>query len=412
MRILYLTLKVPFPPTDGHRIHLWSSLRALAEEGHEVILVSFAGPNENGVAMAPLRSLCKAVDLIPWVQSTYESRDYLKRLRALPSARPYAALQSLSADFAACVQRHLECQVFDAVICDEIFTVPSLPPELSVPVLVDTIHVAHGLLERYLSYVRNPLKRLYIWTEYQKMRRWEADICSQVSIVGACSEAERAIFERLCPGARVVLIPNVVDVDNYRPSPETESAALLYSGVMDWYPNQDAVEFFASEILPRIRKLVPQVKFRVAGRSASAGTRRRFTGIPGIEFAGTVPDMRAVIARATVCVVPLRIGSGTRLKILEAAAMAKPIVSTRVGAEGLEFVDGREIVLADEPEAFARAVADLLMDNLRRQKLGQAARRRVERQYSLKSLRAAMHQAMEELRKRMPAVGRKEAIQL
>jgi glycosyltransferase involved in cell wall biosynthesis len=162
---------------------------------------------------------------------------------------------------------------------------------------------------------------------------------------------------------------------------------------MDWYPNRDAVEFFVSAILPRLRAAVPEARFVVGGRNPSDEFRRRFAATPGIEFTGTVPDMRAEIAKAAVCVVPLRIGSGTRLKILEAAAMAKPVVSTRVGAEGLDFVDGKEIVLADEPKAFAGAVADLLRDASRRRELGQAARRRVEKCYSFPVLRTAVRAA-------------------
>jgi glycosyltransferase involved in cell wall biosynthesis len=160
------------------------------------------------------------------------------------------------------------------------------------------------------------------------------------------------------------------------------------------------VEFFALRILPEVRGLLPDVKFVVGGRNPPGWLRRRFAGIAGVEFTGTVPDMRAEIAKATVCVVPLRIGSGTRLKILEAAAMAKPIVSTRLGAEGLDFVDGREIVLADDPKAFAGAVAELLSDASRRRQLGQAARTRVEECYGVPALRAAVRAAFAQLSNR------------
>ena len=163
---------------------------------------------------------------------------------------------------------------------------------------------------------------------------------------------------------------------------------------MDWHPNRDGVEFFISEILPELRRLVPSVTFRVAGRSPSGEILRRFTGVPGVEFTGTVPDMRAEIAKATVCVVPLRIGSGTRMKILEAGAMAKPIVSTSLGAEGLDLVDGEDIILADEPRTFAKAVADLLGDATRRRTLGQSVRRRIEQRYSLPVLQSALRRAL------------------
>jgi polysaccharide biosynthesis protein PslH len=263
-----------------------------------------------------------------------------------------------------------------------------------VPVVVDTIHVAHELLSRYTACMRNPAQRLYTWMEYRKMRRWELEVCSGAAAIWACSQRERAVFEEFCPGVPVAMVPNAIDVDTYSPAPERDDLTLLYTGIMDWYPNLNAAEFLCFEILPHFRRLVPGAKLRIAGRCDSARILRRFARIPGVEFRGTVPEMRDELAEATVCVVPLRIGSGTRLKILEAAAMAKPIVSTRLGAEGLEFVDGEEIVLADQPEAFARAVADLLADPSRRRALGQGARRRVEQQYSLTVLRKTLRQAL------------------
>ena len=139
---------------------------------------------------------------------------------------------------------------------------------------------------------------------------------------------------------------------------------------------------------------MPSARFRVAGRSPAESFRQRFADVDGVEFTGTVADMRDEIAKATVCVVPLRIGSGTRLKILEAGAMAKPMVSTALGAEGLELVDGEEIVLADEPRLFADAVATLLGDAARREELGRAARLRVEKEYGLPVFKAALRDAV------------------
>jgi glycosyltransferase involved in cell wall biosynthesis len=186
----------------------------------------------------------------------------------------------------------------------------------------------------------------------------------------------------------------VVDVAEFEPSPDPGGATVLYSGGMDWYPNRDAVEFFGLRVLPHVRASVSEARFVVAGRGPSDGFRRRMAAVPNVTFTGSVPDMRAEIAQATVCVVPLRIGSGTRLKILEAAAMGKAIVSTRLGAEGLDFADGSEILLADEPEMLARSVASLLRDGARRAALGRAARARVVQDYSEDVLRSQLRGAL------------------
>ena len=397
MRILYITLRVPFPPTSGHRLRIWFLLRALAAERHEVTLVSLADAEESKGDLSPLRDLCSSVSLVPWAPTSYESRDYRKLIAALFSPRPYQILELLSPQIRARIQEHVSRQRIDLVICDQVAMVANLPPGLSVPVVVDSVHVAHQLLERYLEHMRNPLKRLYLRVEYLKMRPWEARVCSGASGVLACSDLEREVFERLSPGAHVFTVPNVVDLGKYTPSTGSDDARLLFSGTMEWYPNQDAVEFFASRILPELGRLRPGVRLRVAGRGRAESFRRRFRKQPEIEFTGFVPDMRDEIGGAAVCVVPLRIGSGTRLKILEAAAMARPVVSTRLGVEGLDFKDGEEILLADDPRDFARAVAGLLADPERRRVMGRAARRRVEVQYSMPALRESLRGMLESL---------------
>jgi glycosyltransferase involved in cell wall biosynthesis len=190
------------------------------------------------------------------------------------------------------------------------------------------------------------------------------------------------------------VVPNIVDVDEYAADSAEDPRKILFQAGMDWYPNRDAVEFFVAQVFSRIRSQVPNVRFVVAGRNPPEEFRQRLGRVPGVEFTGTVLDMRVEIASAAVCVVPLRIGSGTRLKILEAAAMAKPIVSTRMGAEGLEFRDGKEIALEDEPAAFADAVVKLLNAAPDRHRLGQAARKRVEQNYSFLALRASLREAL------------------
>jgi len=397
MRILLVTMEVPFPPVSGHRLHLWSLVRALADEDHELALVSFAQPGESAQDLGPLHRLVDHLDLVPVATSIHPLGESLRRLLALRVGRPYGAVRYASPAMAECVRERLACSNFDAVICDEIYPIVNLPKHLTVPVIADTQHVAYLLLQRYAQHLRNPLARLYFRVEAEKMRKWEARLCRQVAAVGACSEFDGELFRQLCPGVRTVSIPNVVDVDAYQPGAQGEGDRLLYCGALDWYPNQDAVTYFVSEILPGIRERVPDARLVVAGRSPSEVFKRKFAPSTAVEFTGTVPDMRPQFARAAVFVVPLRIAGGTRIKILEAAAMAQPIVSTRIGAEGLDFIDGKEIVLADDPRDFAAAVAGLLTDPVRRRALGQAARRRVDQQYGLAALRSAIGEALEEV---------------
>jgi len=395
LRVLFVGLTVPYPPTNGHRLRTWAMVQALADEGHRITLVAFAERGEIPGDLGPLRAACAEVELVPTpVASGASGRDALKRVLALASPLPFGAWKFRSPDLTAALERQLARQDFDVLLCDGVYNMQNLPAHLAVPVLLNKDDVAHVLIRRYLALESSAGRRLYGALEARKVERWERAALQQAKAVLACSELDKALLRELAPTAQVVAVPNVVDTDHYAPRDGAEPATVLFQGGMDWQPNRDAVEFFAAEILPWLRRRVPSARFRVAGRSPAESFRRRFAGIDGLEFTGTVADMRDEIAKATVCVVPLRIGSGTRLKILEAGAMAKPMVSTAVGAEGLELVDGEEIVLADEPRAFADAVAALLHDAAGRDELGRGARLRVEKQYSLSVFKTALRDAV------------------
>jgi glycosyltransferase involved in cell wall biosynthesis len=311
------------------------------------------------------------------------------RIRALPCARPYSVERFASSEMRRLVEQRLRADEVDAVICD-VFTSANVP-DTRVPVLLNHENVEHTILRRYCDVERNPAKRAYAWLEYLKMRRWERRACARSRVGLACSDVDGRILERLCPATPSVTVPNIVDLDDVEAevAPE-EPGTVLFQGGMDWLPNRDAVDFFATAIFPQVRALAPEARLVVAGRNPSPAFVASFAHVPAMRFTGTVPDMRAVIASAAVSVAPLRIGSGTRLKIIEAAALGKPVVSTRIGAEGLDFVDGEEILLADDPARFAQAVAGLLGDRARRRRIGAAARRRVEQTYSLPALRRAL----------------------
>ena len=395
LRVLFAGLALPFPPMNGHRLRTWAMVRALADDGHRVTLVSFAERDEMLADLRPLHELCTAVDLVSTpVAAARPALEPLRRGLALASPRPFGVWKLRSTELTRSLEGRLARESFDLVICDGIYNMQNLPVNLSVPVVLNKDDVAHLIVRRFLTLEANTLRRLYGTLEARKVERWERKTIRRARAVLACSEVDRTLLLRLWPTASVSVVPNAVDTDHYAPRSGAESATVLFQGGMDWHPNRDAVEFFVAEVLPELQRLVRGVRFRVAGRSPSETFRLHLADVPGVEFTGTVRDMRDEIAKATVCVVPLRIGSGTRLKILEAGAMAKPIVSTSLGAEGLELVPGEEIVLADEPRAFARSVAALLGDEARRAELGRAARLQIVKQYSLGVFQASLREAL------------------
>lgn len=388
----------PYPPTNGIQIRTWQTLLSLADFGCEVHLVSFDQPGEPTVRASDLPPVCNTVEVIPhsWRNST-QSQDYGKRLQVLFSGRPYSVARFRSAAMRASIGRWLNSEAIDAIISDTIYPLVNVPAKCPVPVIVNCHNAEHLILQRYLQFERNLVRRGYAWIECQKLKSFEEKFCSRASLLLVCSDYDKAVMQKLCPSVPVSIVPNTVNVDRYSASTDGDDQIVLYTGGMDWFPNRDAIEFFVTSILPELRHSYPTLKFVIAGRPGPREFHRWLAGIPNVEFHGPVPDMSAEIARAAVCVVPLRIGSGTRLKILEAGAVGKPVVSTQVGAEGLNFREGTEILLADEPHEFAAALVSLLRDPDRRKLIGQAARRRVEEHYSYRCMKQSLAQALKSI---------------
>ena len=393
MHLLYLTSAFPLP-NYGNNMRTWSMLEALAAEGHGVTLLTFGQPGEFDAHAGALRQVCQNVEVIPLVlDGPSSTRNYLKLFLGLFCAQASTARRYASPEMRARIQDQMARNSYHAVLCDGLYTAFNLPTT-RLPVLLYSHNVEHLIFQRYVALERNPLKRFYAWSEMRKLEKWEQEVCQRAAMVLACSEDDQRMLRSLCPGVRVMVVPNVVDLERYEPRYDTASHSIIFQGVMDWFPNRDAVEFFVTQIFPLLRREVPDARFIAAGRNPSSEMLARFSGLPGVKFTGTVPDIRPYMEQSAICAVPLRIGSGTRLKILEAAAAGKAIVSTRLGAEGLHFEDGIEIVLVDDPQGFADALKSLLLNPTKRASLGRAARRRVEQDYGYANLRECVREAL------------------
>jgi polysaccharide biosynthesis protein PslH len=208
--------------------------------------------------------------------------------------------------------------------------------------------------------------------------------------------------------SRITVIPTGVDIEYFRPSDHQEEPnTIVFSGAMDWMPNEDAIVYFIKAILPRIRKHIPSASLCVVGRDPSRGLLQLGASQRGIEVTGRVDDVRPFVRRAAVYVVPLRIGGGTRLKIFEAMAMGKAVVSTTIGAEGLPVHPGQDILIADDPEDFANTTINLLGDPIRRSEIGRTARELVDRWYSWDAVVQPFEAVLE-----MLAGGRRQSMSL
>lgn len=386
MRILYMATVYPLPVNNGVKMRVWSLLCAIANAGHQITLATFAEPQEADGTEQALRKVCKDIDIVVrHLASLSGSTNYVARLSAVLSPSPFAIERFRSDEMRACLERRLHSDAFDVVLCDNIYATVNLPPT-SLPVIMNSHNVEHLILQRYIEQESNLFKALYARLEARKLRRFEAATYKRAILVMVCSRLDAGLIEQLCPGLKTVVAPNVVDVRDYEMGEEEDPLTIVYQGGMDWFPNRDAVEYFVRAIFPLVQREIPGARLVAAGRNPTPEFRARFSDVPALQFTGTLPDLRPVIAKAAVCVVPLRIGSGTRLKIIEGCAMGKAMVSTTIGAEGLDFVPEQEILIADDPEVFARNVVELLRDPARRKAMGEAARKRVLRDYDITAL--------------------------
>ena len=269
----------------------------------------------------------------------------------------------------------------DVCVADFLVSFPNVP-HTSAPLILFEHNVEYMIWQRLARLEHRPWRRALLEIEWRKMRRAERASCNDADLTIAVSEDDRARLETLAPRARCVAIPTGVDTTYFSPRETTETPHhMVFTGSMDWFPNEDAILYFADSILPRIRFHIPNATLTVVGRNPSDRIRVA-ADRAGIVVTGTVPDVRPFMSEGAVYVVPLRAGGGTRLKIFEALAMGKAVVSTSVGAEGLAVTHGHNIAIADEPDAFARQVVELLRDPAKRDALGHAGRQLVESRYS------------------------------
>jgi glycosyltransferase involved in cell wall biosynthesis len=231
------------------------------------------------------------------------------------------------------------------------------------------------------------------------MRQAERHYVNLADHVLAVSETDRKYFANYADAAKITVIPTGVDVDYFQPSAQEQNPSrLVFTGSMDWLPNEDAIEYYAQSILPILRREIPQVELCVVGRKPTQRLQALAARNPGIVVTGEVDDIRPHVHGSSVYVVPLRIGGGTRIKIFEAMAMGKAVVSTPIGAEGLPVQHDKNIVLAESPAEFAGQVTRLLKDRNERERIGKAARELVEQNYSWRSVAVAFELVFDKAR--------------
>lgn len=382
LKILWVKSGGLLPLDSGGKIRSYHILRHLSRR-HELTVALFYSA-EKEEAHPELQS--QFPRMISWAVKAANRQSWAGRLayaKSFLSTQPHSVARFCRPEMLHDLRRLANLERFDLIVCDFVLAAPVIPWDAAIPKILFTHNAEATIWHRHFQVARNPVWKAVWWREYRTTLRMERKYTRLADHVLTVSEADRRYFCDFSSLDKVTAIPTGVDVEYFQPfSGSEEPNTLVFTGSMDWQPNEDGVLFFCRKILPLIRKSIPNIVLWVVGRNPSPAVQRLSQESAGVRVTGRVDDIRPYVAKASVYIVPLRVGSGTRLKIFEAMAMGKPIVSTTVGAEGLPVTDSIDIFFADEPEHFAERVVTLLQDKEVRGRLGASARRLVEEHYS------------------------------
>jgi glycosyltransferase involved in cell wall biosynthesis len=383
MKLLWVKSGTLVPPDSGGTIRSFNLLKELAKK-HEITLFLFYGAHQNDQHSELNRIFTDVVTLpLPLPAKKRGVAEALAYARNFLSPWPYSVSKYCRPEAMSRLRKLLHERKFDVLICDFLFATEAVPWDFPLPKILFTHNVEEIIWRRSFEVALSPVWKLVAWREFRRMSTVERKYVRLADQVLAVSENDRHHFCTYAPPEKITVVPTGVDVDYFYPLPRREQPdRLVFTGSMDSLANEDAILYLHGSILPLIRKEIPQAQAWVVGRSPSQRLRNLSAQDAGIHVTGSVEDVRPFIAESPVYVVPIRIGGGTRIKIFEAMAMGKAVVSTSVGAEGLPVTHGKDILLADTPEEFAAQTVRLLHDKSARDALGASARRLVEENYS------------------------------
>ena len=404
MRILFLTQIIPYPPNSGPKVKTWHVLRYLASKGHQVILASFTRPEEEGY-ISSLREVCADVYPIPIRRSRIADMGYW--FRSQFTGRPFLVERDDLQAMRTCIYEILSTTHIDCIHADQLtmtqFAFLDLPVNYPLIRVFDAHNAVWTIVERMVKNVPWYVKPI-VKMEARRVKHYEGGIVQSFDHTLAVTETDRqylgearelfnnrkkiprANIKRTKSQDSITVTPIAVDTELLQPvSRKPHSKNLFTMGTLHYPPNADGIRWFAQEVFPIIRREEPEATLTIAGKNPPTDFERFMQESAGaIKVTGYLPDLRPHLENAAVMVVPLRAGSGMRVRILEAFAQAMPVVTTTVGLEGIDAIPGEEVLVADTPQEFAASVVSLLRDESLQARLAKNGRRLAECCYDWK----------------------------
>ena len=378
MRILFLSRWYPYPPDNGSKLRIFNLLRALSRR-HKISLLSFREADDvtDEPDVERMREVCTAVRAVPYRRFRPGSA---KSMVGLLSPRPRSLVDTYSPKMLAAVMDEYQRNGCDVLIASQLDMVPYALALPKVPSILEEVELA--VYRDAMHRSGNIRSRLRAGVTWLKLSAYLRRVLPRFVACTVVSDVERAHLQQVVPGyPNVTVVPNAVDTSQYDhdyglPQPNT----LVFTGALTYSANHDAMRYFLEEVFPIVARAIPEVSLRITGKYDGVD----LTSLPsrsGVELTGYLPDIRPLVAQSWASVVPLRVGGGTRLKILESMALGTPVVSTSKGAEGLGVTSGQDILIADDAKEFSVLLESLLHSPALRCRLSEAARRLVRTRY-------------------------------
>ena len=391
MKLLFLSPYLPSPPRWGAPRRVHGLLSELARR-HEVSVLAFTVPGEDTVTgILATKQYCKEVMTVEsnhLDRALHGRRKRAVQLRSLLDTRSFERLTFFHSSFQQKLDQMTAKGNYDVITTEHAQMACYRLPRTSLQVL-DEHNIEYDILRRTTAVEQRgyapSIRKLYNWANFLKLRREERAAWQRFDGITLTSERDEQMLRLDAPGKQTAVIPNAVDTEFFQPSGKNavEPGMILFFGAINYYPNTEGLLFFLDEVFPRIKEQHPGARLWIVGQSPPAAIIGK--AAEDVIVTGLVDDVRPYLERAAVVIAPLRIGGGTRLKIVEAMAMGKPIVATDIGAEGLNVSDGQDILLGDTPEDLACQIVRVLGDQALAQRLGEAARQGAEARYTWKS---------------------------
>ena len=388
MRMLWLKTELLHPVDKGGKIRTFHMLKEL-KKSHHITYLTLDDGTAGRDAEERASEYCHELLRVPHQTAPKLSKAFYKEVVAnIFSRLPYAVEKYRSEPFSRRLADQVSSGRVDLIVCDFLFPSINLPAVLRCPTVLFQHNVEAQIWRRHAEVQNNPLSRWYFHEQWRRMRAYERTACARFDAVVAVSPEDREMLRSEYGVTQAFDIPTGVDALYYAPNPliQSEPLSLVFTGSMDWLPNDDAMWYFVQEILPLVRAVLPDVRLTIVGRNPFPRLQELAQKDPQIVVTGRVDDVRPYINRAAAYIIPLRIGGGTRLKVFEAMAMEKAIVSTSIGVEGLRVTDGEDVLVADSPRAFAQAVLRALLEKDFAQTLARQAGDKVRREFGWQSV--------------------------